>query len=61
MDDPRYRAKVLRWLGGSEALYKKALSQNVISVYNKITSEETKFNPLRAKRPVAMPEVADLD
>ena len=56
-----YQDKVRRWLGFNSRLYSRIFDQAVISVYNKYTSEETMFNPLRARRPIADPDVPELE
>lgn len=48
---PKFHQKVLQWLGGSLELVEAAKAQDVVQVFNKLTNEQTLFNPIRAKRP----------
>eukprot|EP01135_Chromosphaera_perkinsii_P006518 Nk52_evm8s533 gene=Nk52_evmTU8s533 len=48
-----FSGKVKGWLGGNEELYKAVLKQSTTSVFNRMTMENTVFNPLRGKRPGA--------
>lgn len=54
-----FQAKVKKWLGNNEELFKDVFHQEIIHVVNKLTREHTVFNPLRDKRPVSLPDVPE--
>ena len=54
-----FSQRVLKWLDNNQEYLKQATHQKVIKLYNKYTSEEAIFNPLRGKRPIAKPEISD--
>lgn len=59
IDSKKFELKVLGWLDNNKRLYKEAMSQNITTIYNQYTREETLFNPLRAKRPLSAAKVND--
>lgn len=59
IDTPELRSKVSHWLGGTGREYEQTLIQPVITIFNVCTREETKFNPIRGKRPVPKPESSE--
>ena len=57
VDSKKFQVKLLNWLGNNEMLYEQAMSQNITTIYNHYTREETLFNPLRSKRPISAPKI----
>lgn len=60
VDTEKLWKKMSSWLGNRANLTTSLLTQCVTSVYNTYTHEQTVYNPLRAKRPLAQSRTSQL-
>lgn len=54
---PKFAEKIRKLFNNDEALYNKALNQELYFAFNRYSFEHTVYNPLRGRRPVQPPEV----